>query len=382
MHLLTAPSVAGGFSFLANFSNSVSASEIPLIGTPLNLSCSLPSNKRPASLSALKVSVSSGSSTTTVDGLDQSLRLEDARRARTLADWKSVVSLLHEGSVVQGKVEGYNNGGLVIRIYSLWGFLPYLQLSPSHSCKEPHKTFTEIARSLVGSLIPLKVIKADEVNQQLIFSEKEANWSIFYPQLEIGDIFHARVGSVDKFGAFLRLRFPDGLYHLSGRVHVSEVSWDLVQDVRDVLAVGDEVRAKIVHIDRKKPLIKLSIKQLFEDPLRETFDKVIPQDISAVPDALDESALVTIEPLPGLDTIIEELLKEDGIDGVKISGQRCEKSVLSQDLQLWLTNALPSGGQYTLLARAGSQVLELQLTTYLDLDGIKSALEQVLKRVP
>lgn len=41
-----------------------------------------------------------------------------------------------------------------------------------------------------------------------------------------------------------------GCYHLTGLVHVSEVSWDLVQDVRDVLHEGDEVRVKIIKIDR------------------------------------------------------------------------------------------------------------------------------------
>lgn len=41
-----------------------------------------------------------------------------------------------------------------------------------------------------------------------------------------------------------------GLYHLTGLVHVSEVSWDLVQDVRDVLSEGDKVKVKIVNIDR------------------------------------------------------------------------------------------------------------------------------------
>lgn len=41
-----------------------------------------------------------------------------------------------------------------------------------------------------------------------------------------------------------------GLYHLTGLVHVSEVSWDLVQSVRDVLSEGDEVKVKIISIDR------------------------------------------------------------------------------------------------------------------------------------
>lgn len=41
-----------------------------------------------------------------------------------------------------------------------------------------------------------------------------------------------------------------GGFHLTGLVHISEVSWDLVHDVRDILAEGDEVKAKVVNIDR------------------------------------------------------------------------------------------------------------------------------------
>ncbi|XP_047946093.1 30S ribosomal protein S1-like [Salvia hispanica] len=223
------------------------------------------------------------------------------------------------------------------------------------------KSIQEIARALVGSIISVKAIQADEESRKLIFSEKEANWSKFSPQLKVGNIFEGKVGSVEDYGAFIHLLFPDGLYHLTGLVHVSEVSWDLVQDVRDVLFEGDEVRVKIINIDREKSRITLSIKQLEEDPLLETLDKVIPQDTSVDPNALNGSEHFAIEPLPGLDTIIEELLKEDGINDVKISRQGFEKRVVSQDLQLWLSNAPPIGDQYTLLARAGRQVQEIQL---------------------
>lgn len=41
-----------------------------------------------------------------------------------------------------------------------------------------------------------------------------------------------------------------GLFHLTGLVHVSEVSWDLIQDIRDILNEGDEVRVKVIKIDR------------------------------------------------------------------------------------------------------------------------------------
>ncbi|GER26040.1 30S ribosomal protein S1 [Striga asiatica] len=368
MYLLTAPSVSasGGFSFLSQSSNSGSASDNPLIATPSNLSCSLPSNKRPASVSASKVSVSNGISTSTVDGLDQSPHIDDPRRARMLADWEAARTYLEKGVVYHGKVQGYNAAGLRIRFYSLIGFIPFGQLSPSHSCKEPHKTIQEIARSLVGSVLSVKVVVADGEQRRLIFSEKKFSWSKFSPQLELGDIYYGRVGVVKDFGALVHLRFPDGFYHLTGIVHVSELSWDLILHAGDVLAVGDEVRVKIVHINWEESKIKLSIKQLTEDPFLETSDKVIPQDVSAEdPDALDESDHFTIEPLPGLDTIIEELLKENGIDGVKITGQGYEKRVFSQDLQLWLSN-----------------VQEIQLSTSLDQDGIKRALQRALGRGP
>ncbi|XP_057773326.1 uncharacterized protein LOC130992628 [Salvia miltiorrhiza] len=381
MPVLVAASVSGGFAFLSHFSfSSDNASQNAFTPTSINFGNCW--TKRPTFLSPAKVSLSSGSTTQTDDGLDQSSLTDDVKQARRSADWKAARAYHSKGLTYEGRVEGFNGGGLLIKFYSLLGFLPFPQLSPSHSCREPQKSIQEIARALVGSIVSVKVIQADEESRKLIFSEKEAKWSKFSPKLKVGNIFEARVGTVEDYGAFVHLRFPDGLYHLTGLVHVSEVSWDLVQDVRDVLFEGDEVRVKIVNIDREKSRITLSIKQLEEDPLLETLDKVIPQDTSVDPEALNGSEHFAIEPLPGLDTIIEELLKEDGINDVKISRQGFEKRVVSQDLQLWLSNAPPTGNQYTLLARAGRQVQEIQLVTSLDQDGIKRALQRVLERVP
>ncbi|XP_016566337.1 30S ribosomal protein S1 isoform X3 [Capsicum annuum] len=255
-------------------------------------------------------------------------------------------------------------------------------MSPYHSCKESRKTIQEIARDLTGSVLSVKVIQADEDRRRLIFSEKEASWLKYSNKINVGDIYQARVGSVEDYGAFVHLRFPDGSYHLTGLVHVSEVSWDLVHDVRDILTEGDEVRVKIINIYREKSRITLSIKQLEEDPLLETLDKVIHKDASVNTNSLDSNGSSVIDPLPGLETIIEELLQEDGIYDILITRQGFEKRVVSQDLQLWLSNAPATGDQFTLLARAGRQVQEIQLTTSLDQEGIKRALQRVLERVP
>uniref|UniRef100_A0A2P2K7L4 Uncharacterized protein MANES_05G193800 n=1 Tax=Rhizophora mucronata TaxID=61149 RepID=A0A2P2K7L4_RHIMU len=300
------------------------------------------------------------------------------RQARRSADWKAARAYKESESMYEVRVEGFNGGGLLVRFYSLLGFLPFPLMSPSHSCKEPHKPIHEIAKGLTGSLVLVKVIQADEDNRKLIFSEREAEWEKFCKRINVGDVFVGRVGSVEDYGAFVHLCFPDGLYHLTGLVHVSEVSWDLIQDIRDILNEGDQVRVKITNIDRLKSRITLSIKQLEEDPLLETLDK----DGSVGSGHLSESNNIVIEPLPGLKEILQELLCEDGINHVRINRQGFEKRVVSQDLQLWLSNAPPINRKFTLIARAGRQVQEIQLTTTLDQDGIKKALHRVLERVP
>ncbi|THG23335.1 hypothetical protein TEA_010783 [Camellia sinensis var. sinensis] len=289
-------------------------------------------------------------------------------------------------------------------------------MAEEKSSSKPQKSIQEIAKALTGSLISLKVIQADQENRKLIFSEKEAMWSKFSQQINVGDIFEARVGSVEDYGAFVHLLFPDGCYHLTGLVHISEVSWDLVQDSTEEEATSscpishreglgylsnDKKAANVItysavehfyieHVEglklrtccREKSRITLSIKQLEEDPLLETLDKVIPQDGSVVTGSSSTSSPYNIEPLPGLQTILEELLREEGISEIRISRQGFEKRVVSQDLQLWLSNAPAIGKQFTLLARAGRQVQEIQLTTSLDQEGIKRALQRVLERVP
>ncbi|KAJ8530788.1 hypothetical protein K7X08_023669 [Anisodus acutangulus] len=383
--------VSGGIGFLSQLftSDSVtsthqfccfSANSSPLhMNFPRN-SCLL---KR-GSLLSPRVSVSTTGNNAKIDGVNDQLSLspDEIIPDRKSADWKAAKTYSERGLVYEGKVEGFNGGGLLIRFYSLVGFLPFPQMSPYHSCKEPQKTIQEIARDLTGSVLSVKVIQADEDKRRLIFSEKEASWLKFSNQINVGDTFQARVGSVEDYGAFVHLRFPDGSYHLTGLVHVSEVSWDLVHDVRDILTEGDDVRVKIINIDWEKSRITLSIKQLEEDPLLETLDQVIHKDASVHPNSLDSNGSSVIKPLLGLETIIEELMQEDGIYDITISRQGFEKRVVSQDLQLWLSNAPASGDHFTLLARAGRQVQEIQLTTSLDQEGIKRALQRVLERVP
>ncbi|TVU44098.1 hypothetical protein EJB05_03530 [Eragrostis curvula] len=308
--------------------------------------------------------------------------IDEARLAQVAADWQAARADKEQGKILTLPVLRANTGGLIVRFNSLQGFVPNPLLSPAHWCKDPKRPIQDITKELVGSSISVKVSEVNEEEKKLVFSEKDASWSTYSPQIRIGDIYDGIVGSMFPYGAFVHLRFPDGYYHLTGLVHISEVSWDLVQDVQDFLNEGDAVKVIVVSIDTAKSRIALSIRQLEEDPLLETLDKVIPLDADQSPNASATSSPLEIELLPGLDGICNELLQEDGITDVQFGRQASEKRVVSQDLELWLSNVPVKDNKFKLLARAGRQVQEVYLTTSLDQEGIKKAVQRVLGRVP
>eukprot|EP00252_Welwitschia_mirabilis_P001007 TRINITY_DN1098_c0_g1_i3.p1 TRINITY_DN1098_c0_g1~~TRINITY_DN1098_c0_g1_i3.p1 ORF type:complete len:355 (-),score=67.68 TRINITY_DN1098_c0_g1_i3:227-1291(-) len=255
------------------------------------------------------------------------------------ADWEKAKYYRRSGQIFEGKVDGSNSGGLLVRFNNLQGFLPFSQMSPAHFPKGDSKSVADMAKELIGSTLSLEIIEVNEEERSLIFSEKKVLLSKFADQTKVGDVLKGRISAVTNFGAFVDLLSPDGTVQVNGMVHVSEVSWDLVQDARDVLREGEDVQVKVIHIDLEKSRLSLSIKQLQSDPLFETLESVLPQeavDISSTSAANDD---VPNEPLPGLEKICQELLLEEGISTVKIGRQAIEKRVVSQDLELWLSNA-------------------------------------------
>uniref|UniRef100_A0A0D9ZFQ1 S1 motif domain-containing protein n=1 Tax=Oryza glumipatula TaxID=40148 RepID=A0A0D9ZFQ1_9ORYZ len=311
--------------------------------------------------------------------------VDEARLAQFAADWQAARAERDQGKILKLQVIRANSGGLIVRFNSLQGFVPNPLLSPAHWCKDPKRPIQDVTKDLVGSSISVKVVEVNEEERKLVFSEKDASWFTHSSLVKIGAIYDGIVGSVFHYGAFVHLRFPDGNYHLTGLVHISEVSWDLVQDVRDFLNEGDTVKVIVVNIDMEKSRIALSIRQLEEDPLLETLDKVIPLEADQSPSAgiiSSDSSPSEADLLPGLDGICNELLQEDGITDVQFGRRALEKRVVSQDLELWLSSVPAKDNQFKLLARAGRQVQELYLTTSLDQEGIKKAVQSVLGRVP
>ena len=127
---------------------------------------------------------------------------------------------------------------------------------------------------MIGETITIRVIEVDRARRRLILSERAANPEIrqslkerVIEELEEGEIRTGRVTSLADFGAFVNINGADGL------VHLSEISWERIQHPSEVLEVGQEVKVKIISIDREKKRIGLSIRALQDDPWQDKVGK-------------------------------------------------------------------------------------------------------------
>lgn len=194
-------------------------------------------------------------------------------RAREAMGWDVVEKMQESGETFEGKIEGYNKGGLIVLVHGLRGFIPASQISLSRRNQVQGDTPDRWAKQ-INDTISVRIIEVDRARRRLILSERAANpetrQSIkerVIDELEEGKIYTGRVTSVAEFGAFVNINGADGL------VHLSEVSWERVQHPGEVLKVGDEVKVKVISVDKEKKRIGLSIKALQSDPWQDKVGK-------------------------------------------------------------------------------------------------------------
>ena len=188
-------------------------------------------------------------------------------RAREERDWRTVESLLASGDTFDGKIIGYNKGGLIVPIGSLRGFVPASQISILRRVDSTAETPEQRWGKMVNDPIQVRVIEVDRERRRLILSERSALQETretlkdrLLEELQEGAIRSGRVTSLADFGAFVNIDGADGL------VHLSEITWERIQHPNEVLKVGQEVQVKVISMDRERKRIGLSIRQLLADP--------------------------------------------------------------------------------------------------------------------
>lgn len=186
------------------------------------------------------------------------------RKAVKDRGWDEIVRLCEAGETIEVSAYDANRGGLLIELEGIRGFLPVSQLSAEHYPRVAGADKDEILQrlnSLVNRPIKVRVLDANRKENKLIFSEKEAireDMKERFDKLKVGDEVEGTVTGVVDFGAFVNV---DGI---EGLVHISEISWERVNNPADYVKVGEKIKAKIIAIDKDR--LSLSIKQLQEDP--------------------------------------------------------------------------------------------------------------------
>ncbi len=194
------------------------------------------------------------------------------RKAVKDKGWDEIQAKLDAAEIVEVTPCDANRGGLLVEYEGIRGFLPVSQLSAEHYPRVGSADKDEILQrlnSLVGKNIKVRILDASKKDNKLIFSEKEAvkdGLAARFAELAVGDTVKGMVTGVVDFGVFVNV---DGI---EGLVHISEISWERVNNPSDYVKVGDEIEAKIIAIDKER--LSLSMKQLTEDPWLSEVEKL------------------------------------------------------------------------------------------------------------
>ena len=196
--------------------------------------------------------------------LEDGYSLLSLRKAAKDRGWDEVMAKLESGEIITVVPYDANRGGLLVEYEGIRGFLPVSQLSAEHYPRVGSSDKDEILQrlnSLVKKDIKARILDADRKANKLIFSEKEAvkeGLAERFQKLAIGDTVTGVVTGVVDFGVFVNVEGIEGL------IHISEISWERVNNPSDYVKVGQTIKAKIIAIDKER--LSLSMKQLTKDP--------------------------------------------------------------------------------------------------------------------
>lgn len=203
--------------------------------------------------------------------LDNGYSLLSLRKAAKDRGWEEVAAKQESGEIIEVTPYDANRGGMLVEFEGVRGFLPVSQLSAEHYPRVGSSDKDEILQrlnSLIGKELKVRILDSDRKANKLIFSEKEAvkdGLAKRFQSLKIGDTVTGVVTGVVDYGAFVNV---DGI---EGLIHISEISWERVNNPADYVKVGDNVEAKIISIDKDR--LSLSIKQLTQDPWLDEVEK-------------------------------------------------------------------------------------------------------------
>lgn len=179
------------------------------------------------------------------------------RKVDAESAWDDLEKKFESGEIIEAEVKDVVKGGLVIDL-GVRGFVPA-------SLVEDY--FVESFEDYKGRVMTFKIVEMEKENNRLILShravvegEKESKKEQVMDSINAGDVLDGKVQRIASFGAFVDIGGVDGL------VHISQLSHEHVDKVSDVVTEGQEVKVKVLSVDRDSERISLSIKDTLPGP--------------------------------------------------------------------------------------------------------------------
>ncbi|NCN87521.1 MAG: S1 RNA-binding domain-containing protein [Candidatus Pacebacteria bacterium] len=191
------------------------------------------------------------------------------KKAAVDSKWEYFEDALENNTILEVKGVEINKGGLIVECGTMRGFIPSSQFG---------KQFMGKIKNLKGKSISVLPIEVDKEKNRLIFSERHVSEAKELAQrdqaldnVQTGTNYEGVVSGVMPFGLFVTVEVPvadkkDEFGHVEGLIHISEISWEKVNNPKDYHKVGDRVKVKVLGIDDKTGKLNLSLKQMSDDP--------------------------------------------------------------------------------------------------------------------
>ncbi|MDA3878885.1 MAG: 30S ribosomal protein S1 [Prolixibacteraceae bacterium] len=171
---------------------------------------------------------------------------------------KEIISKLEKGQILEGTVKNITSYGVFIDLGGVDGLIHITDLSWG---RVTHPN--EIVE--LDQKINVVILDFDDDKKRIALGLKQLTphpWDNLSEELKVGDKVKGKVVVLADYGAFVEIA-PG----VEGLIHVSEMSWSQhLRSAQDFLAVGDEVEAQILTLDREERKMSLGIKQLHPDP--------------------------------------------------------------------------------------------------------------------
>ena len=194
-------------------------------------------------------------------------------RQKTRNPWEVLAEKYPPGSHIKGKVRNMTTYGAFVEIENdIDGMIHVSDMSWTRKINHPNEVLK------VGEEVEAVILDIDPTQQRISLGLKQTEvdpWANIEQIYKIGDVVKGKVTKVTAFGAFIELS-----HKIDGLVHISQISRDHVEKVKDKLNLGDEIEAVVIKIDKDERRIGLSIKAL-EEGFNEESIKAAGEEVSA-----------------------------------------------------------------------------------------------------